>query len=56
MWGWEFVSSTPRPDLFWEVKRPEREVDHSPLSSAEVKNARSCTSTPPIRLYGVVLV
>jgi hypothetical protein len=33
------------------VKRPEREADHLP-SSAEVKNARSYTSTPPIRLHG----
>jgi len=49
------------------VKRPGREADHSPPSSAEVKNAWSCTSTPPyvftawclvkyrIRLHGVVL-
>jgi hypothetical protein len=37
------------------VKRPGREVDHSPPSSAEVKNACSYTSTPPIRLLGVVL-
>jgi hypothetical protein len=28
------------------VKRPEREVDHSPPSSAEVKNTWSYTSTP----------
>jgi hypothetical protein len=28
------------------VKRPGREADHSPLSSAEVKNAWSYTSTP----------
>jgi hypothetical protein len=28
------------------VKRPVREADHSPLSSAEVKNAWSHTSTP----------
>jgi hypothetical protein len=28
------------------VKRPEREADHSPPSSAEVKNAWSYTSTP----------
>jgi hypothetical protein len=28
------------------VKRPGREADHSPPSSAEGKNARSCTSTP----------
>jgi hypothetical protein len=38
------------------VKRPGREADHSPpLSSAEVKSAWSYTSTPPIRLNGVVL-
>jgi hypothetical protein len=29
-----------------EVKRPGREADHSPPSSAEVKNAWSYTSTP----------
>jgi len=34
------------------VKRPGRESDHSPPPSAEVK---SYTSTPPIRLHGVVL-
>jgi hypothetical protein len=37
------------------VKRPRREADHLPPSSAEVKNARSYTSTPAIRLHGVVL-
>jgi hypothetical protein len=35
------------------VQRPERETDHS--SSAEVKNAWTYTSTPPIRLHVVVL-
>jgi hypothetical protein len=39
---------------FSGVKRPEREIDHSPPSSAEVKNAWSYTSTP-ICLLGVVL-
>jgi len=28
---------------------------YSPATSAEVKNAWRCTSTPPIRLHGVVL-
>jgi hypothetical protein len=37
------------------VKRPKCEADHSPPSSAEVKNARSYTYTSPIRLHGVVL-
>jgi hypothetical protein len=37
------------------VKQPEREADHLSPSSAEVKNAWSYTSTPPIRLHGVVL-
>jgi hypothetical protein len=31
------------------------EADHSPLSSAEVKNVLSYTSPSPIRLHGVVL-
>jgi hypothetical protein len=37
------------------VKRPGREADHSPPTSAEVKNVLSYTSTPPIRLHGLVL-
>jgi len=37
-----------------EVKRPGREADYSPPSSTEV-NAWSYTSTPPVRLHGVVL-
>jgi hypothetical protein len=40
---------------FLGVKRPGREADHSPPSSADVKNAWSYTSIPPIRLHGVVL-
>jgi hypothetical protein len=50
------------PPIYWVpgalslgVKRPGREADHSPPSSAEVKNAWSYTSTPPVRLHGVVL-
>jgi len=34
---------------------PSYETDHSPPSSAEVKNAWSYTSTTPVRLRGVVL-
>jgi hypothetical protein len=37
------------------VKRPGREADHSSPSSAEVKECVEYTSTPPIRLHGVVL-
>jgi hypothetical protein len=37
------------------VKWPGREADHSFPSRAEVKNAWSYTSTPPIRFHGVVL-
>jgi hypothetical protein len=33
--------------LTLEVKRPGREADHSPPSSAEVKNAWVYTTTPP---------
>jgi hypothetical protein len=38
------------------VKRQGRETDRSSPPSAEVKNACSYSSTPPIRLYGLVLV
>jgi hypothetical protein len=37
------------------IRRPGREAHHSPPSSAEAKNAWTYTSTPPIRLHGVVL-
>jgi hypothetical protein len=37
------------------LKWPGGEADHSPPSSAEVKNAWSYTSTPPICLHGVAL-
>jgi hypothetical protein len=41
--------------LFPVAKAAGREADHSPPSSAEVKNAWSYTSTPPIRLHDVLL-
>jgi tRNA U34 5-methylaminomethyl-2-thiouridine-forming methyltransferase MnmC len=51
-----------QPPIQWEpgalslgVKRLSREADHSPPSSAEVKNVWTCISTPSIRLHGVVL-
>jgi len=39
------------------LPRRDSDANHSPPSSAEVRNAWSCTntSTPPIRLHGVVL-
>jgi hypothetical protein len=37
------------------VSFPGGNAYHSPPSSAEVKNAWSYTSTPPVRLHGVVL-
>jgi hypothetical protein len=40
---------------FSGVKRPGLEADHSPPSSAEVKNAWNYTSIPPVRLHSVVL-
>jgi hypothetical protein len=36
------------------LKRPGREAGHSPPSSAEVENAWSYISTPPVRLHDVV--
>jgi hypothetical protein len=33
-----------------KVKRPGREADHSPLTSAEVKKTWVYTSTPPYAL------
>jgi hypothetical protein len=45
------------PDaLSLRVKWLGCEADHSPPSSAEVNNVWSYTSTPPIRLHGVVPV
>jgi len=37
------------------LKQQEREVDHSPPSSAEDEKACSYTCSPPIRLHLVVL-
>jgi hypothetical protein len=37
------------------IKRPGHEADYLLPSSAEVKNAWSYSSVPPVRLYGVVL-
>jgi hypothetical protein len=61
--GWTIEALGPtRPPIQWVagalslgVKRPVREADHSPPSSAEVNNEWNYTSTPPIGLHGVVL-
>jgi len=37
------------------VKQPGREAEYSPPYSTGVKNAWNYTSSPPIRLHGVVL-
>jgi len=37
------------------VERPGREADHSPPSSAKIKNEWGYNSTPQIPLHGVVL-
>jgi hypothetical protein len=41
--------------LSLEVKRPEREADHSPPSSVEVKGCVELNLHSPIRLHGLVL-
>jgi hypothetical protein len=38
-----------------EVKRPGREANQPPPSTAKVKNAWSYTSIPLMRIHGVVL-
>jgi hypothetical protein len=42
-------------DFFFGVKRLGSEADHSPPSSAKVKNAWNYTFIPPVRLHVVVL-
>jgi hypothetical protein len=41
--------------LFPGVRRPGREADHSPPTTAEIKNTSIYTSTPPDAFKGVVL-
>jgi len=48
-----------QPHIQWElspwVKRPGCEANYSPPSGAEIKNVWNYTSTPPVRLHGLVL-
>jgi hypothetical protein len=47
-WGPSNLLSNGYRALFlWGVKRPWREADHLPPTSAEVKKMRIYTSTPP---------
>jgi hypothetical protein len=54
------VSFTPRQLNGYQgaftlgVKQPGRKADHTPPSNAEVNNASGHTSTPPIRLHGLI--
>jgi hypothetical protein len=54
LWGPPSLYPIGAGDLSLGVKRPGREVDHSPLTNTEVKKMWIYTSTP-IRLHGVVL-
>jgi hypothetical protein len=48
LWGpLSLLSNGYRGALFPGVKRPGREADHSPPTSAEVKKTWVYTSTPP---------
>jgi hypothetical protein len=49
------IQRVPGP-LSLSVRHPGHEAHHSRPSSAEVKNAWSCTSTSSVRLHGVVLI
>jgi hypothetical protein len=53
LWGLVSLVFNGYQGSFPGVKRPGREVNHSPPSSAEVKNEWSYTSTPPICLHCV---
>jgi hypothetical protein len=41
--------------LYLEKKQSGCEVSYTPSSIAQIKNAWSCTSTPPVCLHGMIL-
>jgi hypothetical protein len=53
LWGPPSFVFNDHRRSFQEVKRPGREANHSPPSSAEVKNEWSCVYTLPVYLNGV---
>jgi hypothetical protein len=54
-WGPSSLLSSGNRGLFLRVKRPGREADHSPSTSAEVKKNVGLYFHSPIHLHGVVL-
>jgi hypothetical protein len=50
------LSNEYRGDLSPELKRPGREADHSPPTSAQVKKTWTYTSTPPYLFMAWYLV
>jgi len=53
LWGAPSFLFSVNRGSFLGLKRPGSDVDHSPASSAEVKNAWICISTPPLCHHGV---
>jgi hypothetical protein len=71
LWGARILSSPCRPDRLWGlpsllsngylalspwVKRPKREGDHSPPTSAEVKKTWVYASNPPYAFSSYCLI
>jgi hypothetical protein len=55
LWIGGWVGTRDGEPLSPKIKRPGREADHSP-SGDEVKESRTYTCTPPIRLLGAELI
>jgi hypothetical protein len=52
LWGSSLLFSGYWGLFLWGLKQMGHEVDHSPLSNAEVKNEWCCTSTAPYAFVG----